>query len=196
MIFGLNFQFPLYLLDWRLRLSEHTVYELPWFVYAQKQAIIIWFPHVDIEDQWAALSTKSAISRTALLYLKSSKSSFVNLWSHVFNIFSVLCGRVSMPLILRQAEINSLMFFTMVMASGPKEGTSSVLTLCLVTNFRNRFCPAINKRGRNTPWPSCFQLPIQPLWLNHLFLIFRQYLYIFPFRMYFFQYFPHVCGML
>ena len=100
-----------------------------------------------------------------------------------------------MPLILRQAEINnSLMFFTMVMASGPREGTSSVLTLCLVTNFRNRFCPEINKRGMNTPRPSCFELLIQPLCLNHLFLIFWQYFYIFPFRMYF-QYFSQVCGI-
>lgn len=131
-----------------------------------------------------------------LLYLKSSKSSLVNLWSHVFNIFSVVCGQVSMPLILRKAEINSLMFFTMVMASGPREGTSSVLTLCLVANFRNRFCPEINKRGMNTPRPSCFELPIQPLYVNHLFLIFWQYFYIFPFRMYFFEYFSHVCGML
>ena len=158
--------------------------------------MIIWFPHVDIEEHWACLSTKSAISRTALLYLKSSKSSLVNLWSHVFNIFSVVCGQVSMPLILCKAEINSLMFFTMVMASGPREGTSSVLTLCLVANFRNRFCPEINKRGMNTPRPSCFELPIQPLYVNHLFLIFWQYFYIFPFIMYFFEYFSHVCGML
>ena len=137
--------------------------------------MVSWPPHVDIEEQWAALSTKSAISRTALLYLKSSKSSLVNLWSHVFNIISFVCGQVSMPLILRQAEINSLMFFTMVMASGPREGTASVLTLFLVINFRNRFCPEINKGEMNTPRPSCFQLPIQPLCLNHLFLIFRQY---------------------
>ena len=37
-IFGLNFQFPLYLLDSRLRLSEHTVYELPWFFLSTEES--------------------------------------------------------------------------------------------------------------------------------------------------------------